>query len=268
MLSMILSFDTFNEELNTTLPKEGISNLIDRIKKTGYISKTNKDRIIEMSGDKDILEKLMSRISEINKFFSKISINYIDDVVLDYFDATGYDYQVFFGISYDSDLIGIRNNYLELTDSYFKSSNKNQYLLITILSLLQDTIDMQYKEYVKKREELKNKPIWIQHPRSRGSYDITKGINRIIKSINPCINIIMTHRELQENFWLMDMDRIDGFKKTDMYSIREMIQENLRLKRLGDFYVSDEHVIDTGEYGENFHNRKVLKAIFKLKYKI
>lgn len=30
---MILSFDTFNEELNNTLPKEGINNLIDRIKK-------------------------------------------------------------------------------------------------------------------------------------------------------------------------------------------------------------------------------------------
>ena len=264
---MILSFDSFNEELNNTLPKEGIDNLIDRIKRTGYISKTNKDRLIEMSGDKDILEKIINRVEKINNFFNKISINYIDDVVLDYFDATGYDYQIFFGMAYESSY-SFRSDYLELTESYFKSSNKSQYLLITTLGILQEVIDTQYKEYLKKREEIKSKPIWIQHPRSRVTYDITYRINNIIKSISPCITILVKHKELQENWWLMDMDRIDGFKKTDMYSIREMIQKNLRLKRLGDFFVWDEHVIDTGEYGENYHNRKVLKANFKLKYKI
>lgn len=230
-----------------------------------------------MSGDKDIFEKIENKVDKINNFFNKISINYIDDVVLDYFDATGYDYQVYFGITYDSSsLLSVwhsitrkfSNNYLELTDSYFKSGNKSQYLLITILGLLQEIIDAEYEVYLKDRGEIKNKPIWLMYPRSRGSYNITRRINEIIKSINPCITIHLKHRELQEDWWLMDMDRIDGFKKSDMYSIREMIQKNLRLKRLGDFYVSDEHVIDTGEYGEDYHNRKVLKANFKLKYRI
>lgn len=90
---MILKFQQFNEELNVN----DIDNIIMRVSKTGYLSKSNQDFLSYLFSNNNFGDIIQERIDTINNFYQSFDPEYIEDILVEYFDATGYDYAIQFG---------------------------------------------------------------------------------------------------------------------------------------------------------------------------
>ena len=160
-------------ELNEFDNENRIERIIKRINATGYISTSLSKELEEVTGVKGIVDKLISKVNQINNFYKNSNSDYFDDILLEFFEGTPYIYKVYTGVylpdksyylSFNSNKI--RTNVL-IPDEYEKSTNKESFLLTFLLNFVKSVNVEVYKHTHEYEKEKRKKHTWIQHPRER-----------------------------------------------------------------------------------------------------
>jgi hypothetical protein len=141
-----------------------ILDIIDRIQKTGYISKSSSQKLQELTGVIDFDKKIIARISTLNSFFKKYNVDYIEDVMLSIFDNSEYDFKVQLGIEYTgnktyypwnfSNSKGLRpydNDFNTILPNNVQVGKDNTFLMTFILKF----ISKLYNKEIQLKKELK-----------------------------------------------------------------------------------------------------------------
>lgn len=233
---------TFNE----LATYDDIDVIIDRIQSTGYISKSQEEKLIELSGDPNIVKKVYQKVSKLQAFYKKATPEYFSDVMLSLLDDTPYKYKIQIGFylpkNYryyscrDSDMRTTRwlPNDLNKTDS-------QKTLLSHILKAIKD-YNIESGELAKKsKEEAKTRPSWTKEPRSR--HYSGKNYFKQIQEIQPQVRIEVIHK-LSEEIWYYDWYELEDLKGFDSKefayennpdSLLSKINKSRRLLYLGRF---------------------------------
>lgn len=149
--------------------KKDLGFICNRILSTGYFSKKNTDEIEDMTGVVGIVDDIKNKINDLNRFFRSKPVDFIDDVLLEFFEGTNYKYSVKIGVYlnasirsdnrfYNDDLFIIDQN------EYNISIDKKGYLLSKLVSFINSLNDIE-----KRRFDSREKP---QPGKSKYSWDI------------------------------------------------------------------------------------------------
>lgn len=217
------------------------------------MSKSNQDTLNQIFKDYRFTDIINERIDIINNFFNSITIEYIEDVLVEHFDATGFDYEVSFGYyipsyKYYSNSPGDSKKNI-LDKEYFESDDKNNYLFVSILEFLQKISDDFYKDNlkeiddIKKRIEKKERTLkdWEKEYFRRNIDYFFAKVAKKVRLINPLINIKAKHKQKDEYYNLMynviwEPDEFNWTRKLDynqIYELSKEIGKNARLSKLG-----------------------------------
>ena len=169
-----------------------IDNIIKRILSTGYISKSMSNNLDLKSGIVSFVDKLVEKIDYINDFFKRNDREYYDDLLLEFFDMSNYNYVVNIGICIKDNLANVK--YLIFDDRYEKSDDKQNFLLIELLDLMNKMDKINKGKYDKDFEDIRNSDRWIRNP--RGRYITKTNIFKNINSIKPIIKVDINHKDL------------------------------------------------------------------------
>lgn len=248
---MILKFQQFNEELNI----DDVDNIIMRVSKSGYLSKSNQDILSYIFSNNNFGDIIQERIDTINNFYQSFDPEYIEDILVEYFDGTGYDYTIQLGYyisttKYQYSYSKIEDPEIIILDKdYFESPYKNTYLLTSVLKLLKKASDGLYKNNIKRIEDMKKRSspmkYWeeseLKKLLNKKTLDFCKQIGNKISQINPVFFINAKHKQTDEYYRVMynilwDENEFQWNKSLDYVGITNLsreIGENGRLKKLG-----------------------------------
>lgn len=266
MLTHLTKFESF-EDLYDKGEMNFIHNKIDNV---SYISKSAHQKIKDIYGD--IYDDLYKKVQEFNKLFKKLNINYVDDILLNYFDGTNYNYNnIYYGIEYnDGYFFDNTDHRITLDKAYFKSKDKDLYLFNLILLNLGVSRNKVYQNFTKKQEERKTKRSWISDPRSRGnSFNGYNSIKRSIDKIKPVIYFTIEHKEYL-TYWDMYLydEKVEGWDYKEYDKICRSIESNYRLNLINPFRVRSKYSHSSYSYDENFSDRILLKDTLTLEFNI
>lgn len=120
------------------LNEDDINHICKKIIKTGYISKSLEGELIQTTGDNDIVRKMVRKVDKINSFFTKYSVDFLEEILLIFFEWD-YDYEVHMGL-YSPDRHRIWKNFEDkfiINNKEYKSfGDKRSYMISNILKLL------------------------------------------------------------------------------------------------------------------------------------
>lgn len=207
-------------ELNEFDSENRIDQICKRIENTGYISRSTEKELGELTGIHDIVDQIYRKVDEIHSFYSRISSDYIDDILLEFFESSPYTYKINTGVYLPKkDYYYYPNNYREINttflfgDAYNKSDDKQQYLLSSLLSFVKDVNKESHQIADKQREEKRSRKSWISEPRWR-RVNATNYFKYFLL-MKPIVNIDIQHREYL-TYWDNDADyclSMDGWNQ-------------------------------------------------------
>jgi hypothetical protein len=229
-------------ELNEFDSQNKIERIIKRIKDTGYISTSMTKELEEVTGIKGIVDKILTKVNQINDFYSKSNSDFFDDVMLEFFDGSPYTYKVNTGVylpdrsSYLTNFYNrIKTNIL-IPDDYENSTNKESFLLIFLLNFVKSVNVEVYKHTHEYEKEKRKKHTWIQNPRERNITYVN--YFKYFLDIQPYVYLGITHKK-REEYWEMDADEFTNLEgwNSDQYCAnwkKDSLSERIK-KRLSYF---------------------------------
>lgn len=205
-------------ELNEFDSENRIDQICKRIESSGYISKSTEKELGELTGIHDIVDQIYSKVDEINSFYDRFSKDYIDDILLEFFESSPYTYKINIGVflpkkHYYLYTNGDINTTFLFGDNYNNSDDKQQYLLSTLLSFVKRINKESHQMAEKQREEKKSRKSWITEPRGR-RVQVTNYFKYFLL-MKPIVNIDIHHREY-ETYWDNDAEyclTMDGWNQ-------------------------------------------------------
>ena len=196
-------------ELNEFDSENKIERIIKRINATGYISTSMSNELEEITGVKGIVDKLTSKVNQINNFYKNSNSDYFDDIFLEFFDESPYNYKVHTGVylpdktyhlsNYNNK---IRTNTL-IPNEYETYTNKESFLLTFLLNFVRNINVEVYKHTHEYEKDKRQKPNWIQHPRERNINYVN--YFKYFLDIQPYIFLDINHKRGEE-YWEMNVD--------------------------------------------------------------
>lgn len=96
--SKIRSKERFNL---TTKDSKDIESIINRVKNSEYISRSMSDKLSRITNVNNFGEILNNKVDSIVGFISKYKLLYIDDLLVEFFDGSGYSYEISSGVYFD-----------------------------------------------------------------------------------------------------------------------------------------------------------------------
>jgi len=198
-------------ELNEFDSENRIDRIIKRINTTGYISSSMSDELEEITGVKDIVNKLNSKVNQLNSFYKKSNSDYFDDIMLEFFDDTQYTYSINTGVYLPNKTWHVANadshnriiHNVLLHKDYEESTNKYSFLLSFLLNFVRNINTVVYKQTNDYENEKKQRLDWIQHPRGRKINYVN--YFKYFLDIQPYIFLDINHKRY-EDYWEMDAD--------------------------------------------------------------
>lgn len=186
--------------------KSNLKDIIKKIKNNNYISQTNRNELDSIFKYKNISYLLEDRVDNIVQFYQSLNKEYIDDILLEYFDGSGY-YVSDIDFKYEITLEKYSSEKATkiISDDYYQSIDKNIFLLCDILSFFEN----HYKLDVK-----------------------------LVRTINPMISFMIKHKNWIDYYTGDDFEFSKSLTYNEFLNIFSSIKNNTRLKRLGgDFYI-------------------------------
>lgn len=251
---MIRNFESFIlEELKSY---DSIDDIISRITKTGYISKSIEKQLIDLSSDPNIIYNVIKKVEQLKRFYRRAKPDMIEDIMFSMLDDTPYECTAKIGFyvprqyrwwRFSSDDI----NTLRWLPENMNRIDAQRILLTLILKAIKEYNQESQNKSIKSKEEAKTKKAWTQNPRSR-DYSPLDYFSQL-SSIQPVIRLEFTHDEYPE-FWEYEQYQLEemvGFTSDEFYadyktnSLASKIKNSTRLKRLGNFTISSPYSINT-----------------------
>lgn len=194
-------------ELNEFDSENRIDQICKRIEDTGYISRSTEKELGELTGIHDIVDQIYRKVDEIHSFYNRFSKDYIDDILLEFFESSPYTYKINIGVflprkDYYSFTREINTTFL-FGDNYDNSNDKQQYLLSTLLSFVKGINKESHQMAEKQREEKRIDKNRISHPRGRKVH-VTNYFKYFLL-MKPIVNIDIRHREYA-TYWDNDVE--------------------------------------------------------------
>ena len=233
-------------ELNEFDVEGKIDGIINRIMDTGYISSSMSKELDRVTGVVNVTDKLYKKANQIDDFYKNSNSDFFDDVLLEFFEGTTYNYTVKTGIylpdplrwtNYFGNLRFDRNKKETLIpDEWEKSSNKESFLFCFLMNFIKYLNTNAQKSANKYDKELREKPNfidrWNKFPRQR-NIDYTNYFKYFL-NIQPYINLSIVHKLWAQYYYEMDMNQqlnLEGWTSNEYnYSLTDRIK-----KRLGYF---------------------------------
>ncbi len=245
-----------------------IENIVNRILSTGYISSSMSKELDEVTGIKNIVQKLLRKVSQINQFYERSNSDFFDDVLLEFFDGTPYTYKVRTGVYLSKNiyLLSIRKDRIKtdipIPDDYNTSNNKESFLLSHLLNFIKKINVEVWKNTSHYQEEKKKGVNWIQRPRERGIEYVN--YFKYVLDIQPCVYLEVEHKRSEE-YWEMDAGEfvnLEGWNSEQYCSNwkKDSVTERIK-KRFSYFpYLGECVAVETSVWGDSYTFRSWMEG--------
>lgn len=183
-------------ELNEFDENNRLQLIYNRIESSGYVSKSAEKEIFAISGIKDFMDILYSRIDDATKFYSKYTKEFIDDILLEFFDGTPYTYTIEIGGEFGSDSRYGDRLKIIFNDEFEKDSEV--YLLKKVISTIIASNKQEIEKNKKDLENYKKTDSWVRNPRGRGS--TKRNYFKMFSHFSPMLNLNIEHKEYRSYY--------------------------------------------------------------------
>lgn len=271
--SMIINFKDFIYE---ELDYNSMDYIINRIRQTGYISKSIEEKIIRISGGNDIMYKIKDRSNKLLQFYKKANLEYIEDIFESILADSPYTVSIKYGYFFDYTFFHWNYRSSINTSTLFNITDEinEQSLTLMILESAQKLNNDSKKLIDSQKEEDKQKEEKL-YTKLRKRY-IPDNYFTQVRKINPIFEITLIHKE-REDYWMSDWEYVldQGITRTEFYSGKwsKEIQNSTRLKSLGNFRIDHSGYYDSFTHYNNEedkygYNSILLNGRFYLKFNI
>jgi len=189
-------------ELKDFSNTDDINSICKRIEDTGYLSKSMSKRLEDLTGVVDIESEIYEKVDELKEFFNKFDRHHFEDILLELFDDSDYTYSIeigfYIGKHYSSFYSRDADNPYFIMRDYYKYSDKERYLVTSLVKFIGKITSESYNKSLKNREERMKKGDWIQNPRSRGiSFS---NYFKYFNTVKPMITIYIQHKKYADYY--------------------------------------------------------------------
>jgi len=197
---------------------DDIKNICDKFSKSKYISVSTRKSLDRITNQLGLYDILLEKSEKINHFYNTLNSDWFDDILLEFFDGTGYTYKLHIGIYIARNYrFGYSDNDIKYTlpESYNNEEDKQTYLIIQMLLFIstefEKEITISNQKYTDSKKDSKNRFNTTFGSVGRGPFNYFSSI----KNIEPYIRVDVRHRETDEyyaNYYGGDMG-INGFTR-------------------------------------------------------
>jgi hypothetical protein len=233
---------------------EEVKSIVRRYKDTGYVSVQMSKRLDHLFMTNNVCNKLYEKCEELIEYFYGANRELLDDIIFEFFDATGYSYTVSSGIFLPSQWYGMSSIDFKMSipDSFEESPNKEYELFLMILEKMMFSQDQNIQKGKEELEKRKSSKDWNKYTRSRDLkfYKIMNGVGHL----RPCFNVDFkqdryTWEQLDDMLFTNPEQymNLEGFKSDDFYTYKSDSILN-RIKSRLSYFSNEFGQVDNIEY--------------------